>query len=112
MGRRSARRAQRAAAARGRPARGRGPRQRRPAMTTILVPTAGSPTDASVFRTALLAARPLAAHLAFLHVYIEATEAITHTAHAEFARGAALTACLSGLTAEAETRSAAAQRSV
>jgi nucleotide-binding universal stress UspA family protein len=81
-------------------------------MTTILVPTAGSPTDASVFRTALLAARPLDAHLAFLHVYVEAAEAITHTAHAEFARGAALTACLGALTAEAETRSAAAQRSV
>ena len=79
-------------------------------MTTILVPTAGSPTDASVFRTALLAARPLDAHLAFLHVTIEAAEAIVNTPHAGFARGAALTEGLDELTAEAAARTAAAQR--
>jgi len=80
-------------------------------MTTILVPTAGSTTDASVFKTALLLAKPLNAHLEFMHVHVDAPEAITHTAHAAFARGAALTACMDELTLQADARSARATRS-
>jgi hypothetical protein len=35
---------------------------------TILVPATGSATDAGVFTSALAVARPLRAHLGFLHV--------------------------------------------
>jgi nucleotide-binding universal stress UspA family protein len=79
-------------------------------MKTILVPTAGSATDETVFKTALAIARPLDAHLEFLHVRIAATEAIVHTPHAGFARGAALRACFDELEQQAEERSVAAKR--
>lgn len=77
-------------------------------MKTILVPTAGSATDDTVFATALLAAKPLDAHLAFLHIRIEAAEAIVHMPHADFARGAALRACFDELAQCAAERSAEA----
>ncbi|MDE2200187.1 MAG: universal stress protein [Rhodospirillales bacterium] len=42
----------------------------------ILVPATGTAADAAVFATALLAARPFAAHLEFLHVRIDVTEIV------------------------------------
>src|SRR5947209_6583539 len=77
-------------------------------MKTILVLTGGSETDQSVFETALAAARPLGAHLEFLHVRVGAGEAAGFTPHVGFATGAALRDALARLEAEAEARSAAA----
>src|SRR5277367_5661233 len=42
----------------------------------ILVPATGAATDAAVFATALLAARPSGAHLEFLHVRVDVTEIV------------------------------------
>jgi nucleotide-binding universal stress UspA family protein len=42
----------------------------------ILVPATGAPSDHAVFATALLAARPFAAHLEFLHVRVDVTEVV------------------------------------
>ena len=45
-------------------------------LKNILVPATGAATDAAVFATALLAAKPFAAHLEFLHVKTDVTELI------------------------------------
>ncbi len=42
----------------------------------LLVPATGAPSDVAVFETALLAARPFAAHLEFLHVCVDVTEVV------------------------------------
>lgn len=67
---------------------------------TILVPASGSSTDASVFATALAAAKPLAAHLDFYHVRLTAGEAAARAPHADFCVGAALPVALHALTEE------------
>jgi Universal stress protein family len=64
---------------------------------TILVPTSGSETDAVVFETALVAARPCQAHLEFFHVRVSSGEALRYTPHASFARGKALRGVLQEL---------------
>jgi len=42
----------------------------------VLVPATGSVSDEAVFGTALLAARPFAAHLEFLHVRVDVTDVV------------------------------------
>jgi len=78
-------------------------------MKTILVPTAGSATDETVFKTALAVAKPLDAHLAFVHVRVAPAEAIAYLPHAGFARGRALRACFDNLAQHAEEHSRAAE---
>jgi nucleotide-binding universal stress UspA family protein len=79
---------------------------------TILVPASGSDTDAVVFETALVAARPQRSHLEFFHVCVSAGEALRYMPHASFARGKALHNVLQELKLESEHRSNAAQRHV
>jgi nucleotide-binding universal stress UspA family protein len=81
-------------------------------MKTILVPVGGSDADAPVLDTALALARPLAAHLDFVHVNVTPGEAAVHTPHVEFARGAGLAKALDTLKEKAERRAATAQRNV
>jgi nucleotide-binding universal stress UspA family protein len=77
-------------------------------MKTILVLTGGSDTDTAVYDTALAAARPLCAHLEFLHIRLSAGQAAEFTPHVEFATGAGLRDALDRLQAEAEARAAVA----
>jgi nucleotide-binding universal stress UspA family protein len=56
----------------------------------IFVPASGSSTAASVFATALALARPLAAHLQFLHMHPAPSEAAIHAPHVEFCQGPAI----------------------
>ncbi|HUH83961.1 MAG TPA: universal stress protein [Stellaceae bacterium] len=79
-------------------------------MKTILVPTGGSDTDQAVFTTALAAARPLGAHLEFLHVRLGAGDAAPFVPHVDFARGAALRAALQKIDADQERRLTIARR--
>ena len=81
-------------------------------MKTILVPVGGSDTDQVVFQTALAIARPLAAHLEFLHIHVGAGEAALHTPHVAFARGAALRNALNDLAQQGESRAATAAHNV
>ncbi len=81
-------------------------------MKSILVPTGGSATDQVVFETALAVAKPLGAHLVFLHIRMQAGQAAPHTPHVAFARGAALTNALDELTKQGETRATAAKENV
>jgi nucleotide-binding universal stress UspA family protein len=67
---------------------------------TILVPSSGSATDQSVFATALAAARPLTAHLEFLHVQLTAGAAALHAPHVDFLQGAAVGTALAQLSRE------------
>jgi len=75
---------------------------------TILVPTSGSSTDRSVFGTALALARPLAAHIEFLHVHLTPGAAAAHAPHVDFLRGAAVGSALTQLGREADELSAQA----
>lgn len=78
-------------------------------MKTILVLAGGSDSDAAVFATALAVARPLGAHLEFLHIWLSAGEAAAYIPHLEFARGSGLLGAMERLRTEAAKRSAAAQ---
>lgn len=77
-------------------------------MRSILVLAGGHTTDAVVFDTALAVAKPLRAHLEFLHVQPDAGEAARYTPHVDFARGAGLSAAMNKLQSEAQERSRAA----
>jgi hypothetical protein len=77
---------------------------------TILVPTSGSDKDHSVFETALAAARPCRAHLAFFHLRVSSGERLRHTPHASSARGKALQNALQRAHQESECRSEDAKR--
>lgn len=79
-------------------------------MKTILVPAGGSDTDDAVFRTALAVARPLNAHLEFLHVRIGPCEAAFYTPHVDFARGEAIAAALTSLQRDEQRRTIAAAK--
>jgi len=81
-------------------------------MHTILVPAGGSQTDQIVFETALAVARPLGAHLEFLHVHLDASQAALHTPHVDFARGAALRSALNQLREQCESRARTAKNNV
>jgi len=77
-------------------------------MRTILVLAGGRESDKAVFSTALSAARPLGAHVEFLHVRIAAGEAAIYTPHVGFAHGTALAAAIGKLTEQSKLRSRAA----
>lgn len=79
-------------------------------MRTILVLTGGAKTDEQVFASALAVARPLGAHLDFLHVRVSQAQAVSNTPHIDFARGKALTASFDALSKEALARSEASLR--
>jgi len=64
---------------------------------TILVPTSGSPTDHTVFDTALAVARPVNGHLRFLHLHLTPATAAVEVPHYEFCRGAAISSTLERL---------------
>jgi nucleotide-binding universal stress UspA family protein len=81
-------------------------------MKSILVPIGGADSDEAVFETALAAARPLVAHLNFMHVYIGAGRAAKNVPHVDFASGPGLSQALDVLEREAESRSATAARHV
>ena len=66
----------------------------------ILVTASGSSTDRGVFGAALALARPLGAHLAFLHVRIPTAEAAARAPHVDFCMGQALTQALDHLSEE------------
>ena len=74
-------------------------------MRTILVLTGGRASDKIVFQTALSAARPLKAHMEFLHVSPDAAELARFTPHVDFARGAAVHDALHRLGVGAKDRS-------
>ena len=70
---------------------------------TILVPAMGSETDVGVFASALAVARPLGAHLGFLHICIDAaTFAATITP--EVSSGHVLTDMINRMEEEAQER--------
>jgi len=71
-------------------------------MKTILVLFGGGDRDQMIFETAVAAARPLSAHLDFLHIQVGAGEAARHTS-AEFARGAGLRDALDKLDTKARS---------
>ncbi len=73
---------------------------------TILVPTSGSSSDRGVFATALALARPLTAHLEFLHVHLTPGVAALHAPHVDFLQGAAVGTALAELGREADELSA------
>ncbi len=77
-------------------------------MRSILVLAGGRTTDSVVFETALTVANPLHAHLEFLHVRPDPTEAALYTPHVDFARGAAMASALGALQSEGRARAAAA----
>lgn len=79
-------------------------------MRTVLVLTGGSKTDEQVFASALAMARPLGAHLDFLHIRVSQAQAVSNTPHIDFARGKALTAAYDALSKEALARSEASLR--
>jgi len=79
-------------------------------MKSILVTASGGDGDATVFATALAAARPLGAHLEFFHLRVHWGEAARNTPHVNFSRGAALHHALQDLAADCEARSVAAHR--
>jgi nucleotide-binding universal stress UspA family protein len=79
-------------------------------MRTILVLSGGSRTDEQVFASSLAVARPLGAHLDFLHVRVSEAQAVSNTRHIDFARGRGLTGAFDALSREASARSEASLR--
>lgn len=79
-------------------------------MRTILVLTGGSKTDEQVFACALAAAKPLGAHLDFLHIRVAEIEAVKNTPHLDFARGRGLAEAFDALNKDAAARSEASLR--
>jgi nucleotide-binding universal stress UspA family protein len=78
-------------------------------MTTILVPTSGTDTDASVFATAYSLALPLQAHLDFFHLRLTPSEAIMRAPHASLCVGGAIPDTFNYLRRQDETRVAEAR---
>jgi nucleotide-binding universal stress UspA family protein len=72
---------------------------------TILVPISGSDTDIRVFSAALSVARPLGAHLKFLHVRLSVCEAAIRTRHVEYCVGPAINSALHALEQDQAERS-------
>jgi nucleotide-binding universal stress UspA family protein len=79
-------------------------------MRTILVLTGGGNTDRQVSASALAVAKPLGAHLDFLHVRVSQAEAASNTPHISLARGAAIRGAFDDLRKEAIARSEASLR--
>jgi nucleotide-binding universal stress UspA family protein len=61
---------------------------------TILVPALGDDGDEAAFATALAAARPFAAHLAFLHMRLDPVDLLTAAAGGDMGTGMALPSLL------------------
>ena len=80
-------------------------------LKTILTFVGGGERDEVILQTALAAARPLSAHLDFLHAHVPSTLAARH-AHLDFAHGEALTNALGRLKADAHTFSSVAAKHV
>src|SRR5438105_10953883 len=80
-------------------------------MKTILVLVGGGDRDQVVLQTALVAARPFAAHLEFLHIHVSSGQAARY-GHAEFARGPALRNALEQLESKAKTFSELAEEHI
>jgi nucleotide-binding universal stress UspA family protein len=74
-------------------------------MKSILVPIGGSGSDAALLETALAAARPVAAHLRFLHIRVGLGQAAQYTPHVAFVSGPALQDALHDLDAQSRDRS-------
>lgn len=70
---------------------------------TILVPATGSDTDAGVFASALTVARPLGAHLGFLHICLDAAT-FAATIMPEVSSGHVLTDVINRMEEEAQQR--------
>jgi nucleotide-binding universal stress UspA family protein len=70
----------------------------------ILVPSTGAATDAAVFATALLAARPSGGHLEFLHVRVDVTEIVVAMTSGGIGGGAALQGVIDRLEVECKTQ--------
>lgn len=80
-------------------------------MKSILALVGGGERDAVILQTALAAARPLAAHVDFLHVHVPAAQAARHDGTA-FARGAGLRNALEELDKDACSFAELAARNV
>ena len=78
-------------------------------MKNILVLAGGADSDEAVFVTALAAARPLGAHLAFCHLQVPPGEAAAWEPHSEFVRGAGVREMMERLKAESITRTGMAR---
>ncbi len=70
----------------------------------ILVPATGAATDAAVFATALLAAKPSGAHLEFLHVRVDVTDIVVSMTSGGVGGGAALQGVIDRLEDEGKAR--------
>src|SRR3954449_10528154 len=88
-------------AARPRGSGGRTPRRIR-MFKYVLVPATGAASDETVFETALLAARPFAAHLEFLHVRVDVTEVVISMSTGGLGGGGAVQGVVDKLEAESK----------
>ena len=70
---------------------------------TILVPATGGDTDAGVFASALTVARPLGAHLGFLHICLDAAT-FAATIMPEVSSGQVFTDVINRMEEEAQQR--------
>ena len=70
----------------------------------LLVPVTGAESDGPVFTTALMVARIMPAHLAFLHVRLDVQATLTAMASADTGGGLGYTEMLETLEQEAAAR--------
>src|SRR5579872_3886328 len=82
------------------------------AMKNILALVGGSDLDDLVLDAAYAAARPLNAHVEFLHIHVGPGEAASWVPHVAFARGAALRDALQWLAERADRSSELARQRV
>jgi hypothetical protein len=78
---------------------------------TILVPATGSDTDCGIFASALAVARPLGAHLGFIHIRLDAAT-FAATIMPEVSSGQVLTDMITRMEEEAEQREQKARQLV
>jgi nucleotide-binding universal stress UspA family protein len=78
----------------------------------ILVPATGAASDLAVFETALLAARPFAGHLQFLHVRVDLSDIVVSMSGGGLGGGAAVAAVVEKLESESRQVEARARQAV
>jgi len=78
----------------------------------VLVPATGSASDEAVFGTALLAARPFAAHLEFLHVRVDVAEVVISMSTGGLGGGGAVQGVVDRLESESKQIEGRAWRNV
>ncbi len=78
----------------------------------LLVPATGAAVDEAVFETALLAARPFASHLEFLHVRVDVTEIVISMSTGGLGGGGAVQGVVDKLEAESKQLEARAWQGV